>query len=452
MRPSWPRSKARYRWPPPDILLPPQQDDFAERKRQEGEHKRQEDERVRAEETRREHALEELARRRQAQENSAKVKRAADGRKVAKTNYQKSWDSVHHELKAYASATPFLAADRPAALHFETFPWPLYGPPPRDLAELSRDRIVEFVYDGIGGFVASTDVTAWSRPGPTPRKSYESGSGGSHSHAEPPAVSTSPPPTSNGAAPVQPNHYHLFPEPGSSATRAGPSHSHTNSYGSGAAASSSALPYLGGNAAGPSSGSGFTGTFNGGFNAGYSSSARPTGSFAGIGAGSGNYAGVGAGGSAYAGPSGSASDKYASPTGTIMLGAAPGSANYAPSGSTPPLPPPPPPKDMSPALPPPSSYFPPVDGRRSADPHRDRERETPRPDVSNLSRSPEDEQARRNAVKATLKLWTGAPDGKGGDKFAARLMKIIEPSSRDAVLEGHAVVVRTLLSELVTLD
>ncbi|EJD39420.1 hypothetical protein AURDEDRAFT_171613, partial [Auricularia subglabra TFB-10046 SS5] len=57
-----------------------------------------------------------------------------------------------------------------------------------------------------------------------------------------------------------------------------------------------------------------------------------------------------------------------------------------------------------------------------------------------------DEAARRALVRAALKVWAPA-----GDRFAARVLRHVEPASRDAVLEGHALVVRILNGELARL-
>ena len=320
---------------------------------------------------------------------------------------------MHHDLRAYTSATPFLAADRPTVFHFESFPWPLYGPPPRDLSDLARERILEFVYDGVGGFVSATDPTLYRGTPPAGRKSGESG--GSQD--------------GQGASTIQPNSYHSFPEPGGSTSVPRIQHSSNHSVGSGYGGGSgpSNQPYAGPSAAayagpsgqqpwvGPSSSAytgpfaayatpsssaypasssaepaaSFSGTFNSSFNAGF---ARPTGSFAGIGAGSGNYAGVGSGMQIKAGPSREGSrdaysrDPYAAGGGSnhaytnssgnalngyadagmdgIMLGAAPGAVGYVPAGgggggSA---------YGESPPMVPPKNGTSASDGRRSAEP------------------------------------------------------------------------------------
>lgn len=55
-------------------------------------------------------------------------------------------------------------------------------------------------------------------------------------------------------------------------------------------------------------------------------------------------------------------------------------------------------------------------------------------------------ESSREKVRGALKVWAPA-----GDKFAARVLRHVEPASRDAVLEGHAAVVRILNGELARL-
>ncbi|KZV88535.1 hypothetical protein EXIGLDRAFT_722634 [Exidia glandulosa HHB12029] len=91
-------------------------------------------------------ALEELARRRQAQEAVNAQRRALETRRAHRTAYTKAWETLQHSINAYASATPFLPSQA-LPLTFTSFPWPAFTPISRP-ADLNRHTVLDFVYDG----------------------------------------------------------------------------------------------------------------------------------------------------------------------------------------------------------------------------------------------------------------------------------------------------------------